>query len=153
MTYDRRHKKTIKNVRFGMFVLFSLLLMVVIGGIYEQETKPVFASPLAIGLPTPTPTPTISWSDNVKMIVEEFKDQGIDVTLQAIKIAKCESGLREKAFGRNTNGSTDAGVFQINSVHGLPDSVRFDYIKNIKAAKKLYLDQGWRPWVCADRVL
>ena len=35
----------------------------------------------------------------------------------ARKIAFCESSNRENALGKNKNGSTDSGYFQINSIH------------------------------------
>lgn len=68
----------------------------------------------------------------------------------AVRIAKCESGMRANAFnGKNRNGSWDAGVMQINSIHGYSKEYLFDVDNNLKVARKLYNRQGWRPWVCA----
>lgn len=71
----------------------------------------------------------------------------------AVAVAKCESGLNPKAYnGKNRDGSSDGGVFQVNSVHdrhlrqlGLD---KFNPRDNIKFARKLYDESGWRPWVC-----
>lgn len=71
----------------------------------------------------------------------------------AVKIAKCESGMRANAFnGKNRNGSWDAGVMQINSVHKYSKEYLFDVDNNLKVARKLYDRQGWSPWVCSRKV-
>lgn len=72
---------------------------------------------------------------------------------RAVKIAKCESGLKIGAFnGNNPNGSTDGGLWQINSTHdkrlkelGLD---KYDPEDATKFARILYEESGWRPWVC-----
>jgi hypothetical protein len=74
-----------------------------------------------------------------------------------VAVAKCESGLKANAHNpKNPNGTTDGGVFQINSTHykrmerlGLdpyhaPDNVEF--------ARMLYEESGWQPWVCARKL-
>lgn len=66
----------------------------------------------------------------------------------AIKVARCESGLRADAQGTNSNSSTDTGVFQINSVHGINPAYLKDYRINIDVAYKMFKEQGWNPWVC-----
>jgi len=63
-----------------------------------------------------------------------------------IRIAKCESGLREEAVNKNRNGTIDGGVFQINSVHKQKLSNVFDFRFNIDYAYKLFLAQGFSPW-------
>jgi hypothetical protein len=50
----------------------------------------------------------------------------------AAAVAMAESGGRSDAVNSNTNGSTDRGLWQINSVHG-PQST-FDVTGNVKAA-------------------
>lgn len=63
-----------------------------------------------------------------------------------IRIARCESGLRENAYNVNKNKTIDGGVFQINSIHKVPLKVVFDYEANINYAYKLFLSQGFGPW-------
>jgi hypothetical protein len=70
----------------------------------------------------------------------------------ALKVFKCESGLREKAYNKNKNGSSDSGVAQINSIHGVREKWLNNYRINILIAKQLYDEQGWNPWVCAKKV-
>ncbi len=72
---------------------------------------------------------------------------------RALAIAKCESGFKPEAYnGKNTNGTTDGGIYQINSAHdermealGLD---KYDPEDNIKFARLLYEERGWLPWVC-----
>lgn len=70
---------------------------------------------------------------------------GKDKYKEARAIAMAESHLRPEAINKNVNGSTDCGVFQINSIHGLEDC--HDPVKNIEYAKKLFDRSGWSPWV------
>lgn len=59
-------------------------------------------------------------------------------------IAMAESGGRSDAVGHNSNGSTDTGLWQINSVHNV--SGMTDPIANAKEAVKIYKSQGLKAW-------
>lgn len=63
-----------------------------------------------------------------------------------IAVAKAESNLNPYATNRNTNGSRDIGLFQINSVHGNSDLEMFNVDKNLIAARKIYEKQGITAW-------
>jgi hypothetical protein len=63
-----------------------------------------------------------------------------------------ESGGRADAFnGSNSNGTNDAGLMQINSIHvtsgliGYQD--RFNPELNMRAAYAIYNGSGWSAWV------
>lgn len=64
-------------------------------------------------------------------------------------IMYAESRRVVEATHRNTNGSTDYGLMQINSIHGY-DSARLvaDPLYNADCAYKIYRDAGnsWGPW-------
>lgn len=63
----------------------------------------------------------------------------------AAAVAMAESGGRSDAVNSNTNGSTDRGLWQINSVHG-PQST-FDVTGNVKAAIAISNNgANWQPW-------
>lgn len=69
----------------------------------------------------------------------------------AMAVMQAESGCRVNAYnGANSNGSNDAGLFQINSIHvqsGLiSDQARFEPSANVKAAFAIYLGSGWSAW-------
>lgn len=63
-----------------------------------------------------------------------------------IAIARAESGMNPKAVNKNTNGSVDLGLLQINSIHGYDELSLFDAEKNIKAAREIYDKQGIQAW-------
>ena len=72
----------------------------------------------------------------------------------AVAIARCESGLKANAYNpENNNGSTDGGLWQINSVHnGTLENMgltKWDPEDATEFARHLY-DQrgGWEDWVC-----
>lgn len=72
----------------------------------------------------------------------------------ALRVAKSENFWNlTKSFdcGRtntNNNGSTDRGIFQINSIHDKKISPEdaFDCFKNIDYAYEMWSVQGWNPW-------
>jgi hypothetical protein len=65
----------------------------------------------------------------------------------AAAVAMAESGGNTQAVDHDSDGSTDYGLWQINSVHGY-DSARLlsdpDY--NAKAAVSVYSGSGWGAW-------
>lgn len=67
--------------------------------------------------------------------------------------AKYESSYFERASNRNRNGSTDRGLFQINSIHlgsmrGCPSSgtALWDASTNAKCAYAIWKAQGYNAW-------
>jgi hypothetical protein len=68
-------------------------------------------------------------------------------------VATCESGLKPSAHNpTNNNGSTDGGLWQINSVHdkelkslGLD---KYNPEDATKYARMLYEQNGFNDWVC-----
>lgn len=72
---------------------------------------------------------------------------------RAIAIAKCESGLKPAAYNpNNPDGTTDGGLWQINTVHdaelarlGLD---KYNPEDATTFARILYERNGWRDWVC-----
>ena len=64
----------------------------------------------------------------------------------AAEIARAESSGRQYASLYNTNGTTDRGYWQINSVHGALST--FDAAGNARAAVRISHDgRDWSPWV------
>lgn len=76
----------------------------------------------------------------------------------AEKVATCESGMNPMSINdKNTNGSTDRGAFQINSVHAARFTAMYgvdwkigahDIDSSVKYARFLWDHSGWNPWVC-----
>ena len=64
----------------------------------------------------------------------------------AAAVAMAESAGRQYATMRNTDGSTDRGYFQINSVHGALST--YDPAGNARAAVTISRHgTDWSPWV------
>jgi len=65
---------------------------------------------------------------------------------------KYESNFYERASNRNNNGSSDYGLFQVNSIHfrapGCPSSAAglYDAATNTKCALSIYKSQGINAW-------
>ena len=64
----------------------------------------------------------------------------------AMAVATAESSLNSQAVNRNSNGTRDIGIFQINDNHGWSAEERFDWRKNIAMAKEIRDRYGWSAW-------
>ena len=83
-------------------------------------------------------------------VLNEVSKAGLDV-YQVDRIIQCESGWDNWKYGINTNGSTDFGLWQINSIHKKTASVecRWDYKCATRWSIQKRLDVGhWNDWVC-----
>jgi hypothetical protein len=73
-----------------------------------------------------------------------------DQIATAVAVALAESGGETTATNRNSNGSTDYGLWQINTVHGalLNQGDKFNGADNAKMALTVYARAGnkWTPW-------
>ncbi len=68
-----------------------------------------------------------------------------------VAIARCESGLRPDAFnGHNTNGTWDAGLFQVNQIHGISKNDLMNPYANAGYAYSIYKEQGTNPWTSSQ---
>lgn len=67
----------------------------------------------------------------------------------ALRVASAESGLNPRAVNTaNKNGTSDYGLFQINSIHKPTALERVDPYANAKRAYQIWKDAGnkWAPW-------
>jgi len=80
-----------------------------------------------------------------QMVVRLANEYGVDPE-RALAIAWCESRDNPLATNYNKNGSNDKGIFQINSIHKVPDSCRLDAECNIDWTMKTIKKQGFQPW-------
>jgi len=89
-------------------------------------------------------------NDIEQYICEVFEDDYED----AMKILSCENkGLSPLAINdANSNGSTDVGIFQINSIHGFTVEEMQDYRANINFAHKLFKRDSWSAWACSHKL-
>lgn len=71
-----------------------------------------------------------------------------DQIATAVAVALAESGGNSSALNtRNSNGSWDAGLWQINSIHGYSQSALMNPTTNAAAAYKVWsAARSWSPW-------
>lgn len=77
-----------------------------------------------------------------------WRRAGGNVNSQSIAaaVALAESGGNPNASNRNTNGTIDRGLWQVNSIHGGLST--FDVMGNARAAVKISGNgRSWMPWV------
>lgn len=68
-------------------------------------------------------------------------------TEKLMVVALCESNFNPNAKNSaNTNGSSDGGVFQINSVHDVTHNELVNPKTNTDVAISLYKESSLRPW-------
>jgi Transglycosylase SLT domain. len=70
---------------------------------------------------------------------------GQDVVI-ATAVALAESGGDSLQQHHNLDGSTDYGLWQVNSVHGFDPKDLLEVIDNGKAAHEVWSKQGWEAW-------
>lgn len=138
----------------GLILLIFLLLLIAIGGgIRSQE------------LLSPLPKNYVQVVKEVHAVevVQYQEPEGVEEYVRyvfgdeadnALAVFRCESGLRPDAYNpSNSNGSTDTGIAQINSIHGIREKWLKNYKINILVAKQLFDEHGhWGPWVCARKL-
>lgn len=94
----------------------------------------------------PPPThPTATLADIRSLAVRYIPKADPDIMAA---IAMAESGGKYRVVGTNSNGSTDKGLWQINSIHSLESKGYdlFDPEDNAKAAAIVYDKQGYDAW-------
>lgn len=104
------------------------------------EAKPV----------TKPPEPKKKRASKERSVEDIIRDEWGKRAPEALRVAACESKLDARA--RNRSGAT--GVFQIMPVHDWRvKKVKGKHLRdastNVRVARHLYKDQGWRPWTCA----
>lgn len=149
--YKVKNKEHWKINVFIFLIVLDLLLGFRVGyllirnhGIALAEAQQTIISPVAspkeeLKIPTLNPDLT-ERQQNIDLIKKIWgRDSGI-----GLEIARCESGYRTHARNVNTNSTVDQGVFQINSVHGMPEMEVAT--ANISYAYTMFLKQGTNPW-------
>lgn len=72
-----------------------------------------------------------------------------DATQLATAVAVClaESQGFDRAINKNPDGSSDRGMWQLNTIHDwISDATAYDPVKATAAAHKLWGSSGWNAW-------
>lgn len=163
---ERFYKTEVFKQRRAGFVLCLIIMALIACPIYDKYRKPPLSQPLSQTISHQVIAQEDKYSKRgykrcydaiicIRDIGEELGFSNRQI-LTAIRIAKAESGLRTDAINKNSNGTFDIGIFQINDVHSkrISRTDRFDMEKNISFAYKLRTEQGnWNAWsVCRGKV-
>ncbi len=108
------------------------------------------------------PTSSVGTTEVLALVRQYFP---ADQVGNAMAVARCESGHSNAIGATNNNGTTDWGVFQLNDGGTLQGALRrigtgftstaeaqqlaLDAETNVRAARAIYDNRGWAPWVCA----
>ena len=152
-----RLKKLLKiknQLKLASYILTSyLLLMITLTGlieVYNFVTDPIKQEMIAEVL-----VPSVHAEPSMKeWIKNEIEKAGLDWNI-ASKLIECESKGDDYAYNINTNGTTDFGIWQINSIHKstISPRERFDYkIATKWAIEKRLHDGNWSAWVCSNKI-
>lgn len=140
-------KSEVGKCRLGVLCLAVAFLAYLAGhckyqGTIEAQAK-ILSETKEVS-PTPTPVPLTETQQIIKEIERVF---GKDAPT-AIRVARCESGLKSNAVNKKT---LDYGIFQINKVHAVNPKFLMDWRINIQIAKHLFEKSGWNPWNSSRR--
>lgn len=117
--------------------------VVALGGLAATSAPPATAC-------VPATSATTQGALSGLQVVNAAQDAGFSSTqlATAVAVAKAESGWDPDATHYNTNGSTDYGLWQINSVHTaiLASGEWSDPNANARMAKAVFDQQGWPAW-------
>jgi len=153
-------KKQTTDERKKFFLVVLILIVLFLLGFLRLKSQQN-RKPLVFELITEVNAQVLEQKHIKPVVIEE---PGQETPIQVIQkiwgsdwqvgvaIAKCESSLQADAFNpHNANGSWDAGLFQINSVHGISKEDLMIPKVNAKYAYSLYLKKGVQPWYSSNR--
>lgn len=105
-------------------------------------------------------------ADIMAYIAKTWESESNDIILQALQVAKHESGYRIDAKGYNCRydgismackpedrskaWSVDCGIFQHNTLGTVCPAMTWK--ENIDKAYKLFKRRGWHPWIVAKKL-
>lgn len=139
-------RKGYKAMAYTAMTLTGVLGIFLAGMLYGQNNiEPIVLTQVMAKHTTERVYLPPTQDEIINEIVDQARQKGVSVAT-ALQIAECESGYNAFAVGKNRNGTNDKGVFQINSIHGLNDTERLDYKKNIDWAIKKMAKEGFDAW-------
>jgi len=162
---SNQYVKRSKTTRLNIFILISFLviaLALIVGANVRRSLEPIkilsplgnsfdfdrgqaYAAELINTYTVPSLNPNETEREQNIGLIKKIWGQDADTGLG---IAKCESGYRTLARNVNTNNTVDQGVFQVNSVHGMPEMD--NAVSNISYAYTLFVKQGTNPWTSSE---
>lgn len=158
---NQRIRKTKRNNAYlGAFVLGFLTGTILTSYIYKKTHKITALEPLQSTIEVKAEEVTYNEDYYKAEPLRYLRYRGQQLGIKDTEISKiiatmrCESGLKADAINKNSNGTFDIGIGQINDVHSerISRQDRMDFVKNIDFIYKLYQEQGLNPWVCSHKL-
>lgn len=141
----------------NIIIIFMMLLILGVIGYFTQGYRKqisMMSSGYKVYAQTverPYTEPTLADETTQEQMIAVIKKVWRRDWETGVAIAKCESGLRPNAFnGSNTNGTWDAGLMQVNSIHGISKEDLFNPYANAGYAYSIYKEQGLQPWYSSN---
>lgn len=152
--YKAKRRLLKKNTWISIIICLEIIIITsVIGNSIQVRNKAidVLAKPeikLALYHPQQYVEPPLAPANEVNAMKALIaKVWGKDAFV-GLAISRCESGYNEQATNHNTNGTIDEGLFQVNSVHQMPDML--NATANALYAHQMYQEQGLAPWLSSQ---
>lgn len=158
--YKRRYKRIFGLSPRSWKLIFIVLALLILFGVpaYFFELKDRQIGMLTTGMKVYAQTEIKEYHE--PQLADETTQEAMRKVIRkvwrsdweiGVKIAKCESGLRPNAFnGHNKNGTWDAGLFQVNQIHGISKEDLMNPYANAGYAYAIYNEQGVQPWYSSN---
>ena len=119
-------------------------------GVEVNATATVDILPPSVA--TQSAKPKTEKEEVIEYIVEVFGEDSADAITM---LRRCENpNFSKTATNKNNNGSVDYSPMQINDIHVKRFGTGFmtDWKENVRVARKLQQEQGWRIWSCSKHI-
>lgn len=145
----RREEFNPKQRRWEWIICLSIFVGIFLGILIDMWSQPlIYVKEAEAATSTPEITAMIEVVYSKEGIERLIRETFPETPNTAVAIAKAESGLIATAYNpeahNGCNGSV--GVFQIACVHVKDKESLKDVETNIKKAREIYLQEGWKPW-------
>lgn len=140
--------KKLTNILLAEIAIFFAIFFLLADHAFGFVAEKIYPEP-----PMPTiepktpPEPILSLSEHICIATN---GENCDVL---VNLAKCESSMRKDAIHVNTNGTYDAGLFQINSVHkDISLEHKLDVYASSRWANEQIKKGNGHWWVCWNKI-
>lgn len=141
--WSRQKKTNFKNAWTGFIVIIAFFALAIYREDLAPATKMISPIPNKVQAKEVKITPKPPTDEEIfAYAVKVWGKEGKDILIKMFNCFYSESGWNYKAVNVNKNSTKDAGIAQINDIHGMSLQDRLDYKKNIDKAYQIYLGRG-----------
>ncbi|MCK9370382.1 transglycosylase SLT domain-containing protein [Candidatus Dojkabacteria bacterium] len=142
------YKITLRRKRLSKILILEIAVLTTLFIILaDLAAQKVFTAIYPINHVEASYTPNLSLEEH---ICEATNGENCEVL---VNLAKCESSLNKEAVNVNTNGTYDAGLFQINSIHkDISLSQKLDVYASARWSNEQIKKGNGHIWVCWKKI-